>query len=195
MKKQRVIMWFRQDLRLHDNEALFDALKHGEEVIPIYVFDERVFKGLTKYGFPKTGKFRAKFIIESVQDLRENLRKIGSDLLVRIGKPEQVIFEIAQQAKTSWVFCNRERTAEEVAVQDALEKKLWSVGQELRFSRGKMLYYTADLPFPVTHTPDIFTHFRKEVERFTPIREVLPTPKQEDFQAVTISLEVAKQLP
>ena len=189
MKKQRVIVWFRQDLRLHDNEALYDALKHGEEVIPIYVFDERVFKGLTKYGFPKTGKFRAQFIIECVHDLRKNLKAIGSELIVRVGKPEKIIFELAQKAKTSWVFCNRERTAEEIAVQDALEQKLWSIGQEVRFSRGKMLYYTADLPFPVTHTPDIFTHFRKEVERFTPIREVLPTPTQEDFQAVTIPIE------
>ena len=45
MKRKRVIVWFRQDLRLHDNVALTDAIKNGEEVIPVYVFDERVFKG------------------------------------------------------------------------------------------------------------------------------------------------------
>ena len=188
MKKHRVIVWFRQDLRLHDNEALTDALKNGEEVIPVYVFDERVFTGQTRFGFPKTGKYRCQFIIESVHDLRENLRKLGSDLYIRIGKPEEEIFEIARTTKSSWVFCNRERTEEEVEVQDALERKLWSVGQEVRFSRGKMLYYTADLPFPVTHTPDIFTHFRKEVEKFVPIREVLPTPQKDDFQAITVDL-------
>ena len=192
MKKNRVIVWFRQDLRLHDNEALQDALKHGEEVIPIYVFDTRVFAGTTKFGFPKTGKYRAKFIIESVQDLRDNLRALGSELYIRVGKPEQIIFDIAQKAKTDWVFCNRERTEEEVQVQDALEQNLWSVGQEVRFSRGKMLYYTSDLPFPVTHTPDVFTHFRKEVERFIPIRAVLPTPTKEDFKPLTIGLETGK---
>ena len=189
MKKKSVIVWFRQDLRLHDNEALYDALRSGEEVLPIYVFDERVFLGETSYGFPKTGKYRTQFIIESVQDLRKNLRALGSDLIVRIGKPEEIIFDLAQKAKTSWVFCNRERTEEEVAVQDALEKNLWSIGQEVRFSRGKMLYYTSDLPFPVTHTPDIFTQFRKEVERFIPIREVLPSPSKEDFQALTIAVD------
>jgi len=194
MKKNKVIVWFRQDLRLHDNEALQDALKQGEEVIPIYVFDTRVFEGTTLFGFPKTGKYRTKFIIESVQDLRDNLRALGSELYIRIGKPEQIIFDIAQKAKTSWVFCNRERTEEEVQVQDALEQNLWSIGQEVRFSRGKMLYYTADLPFPVTHTPDVFTHFRKEVERFVPIREVLPTPTKDDFKPLTIGLE-AGNLP
>ena len=176
MKGKRVIVWFRQDLRLTDNEALTHAINSGEEVYPIYVFDERKFKGKTSFGFSKVGKFRSNFIIESVQDLRNNLRKLGSDLIVKIGKPEEIIFSLARQLKSSWVFCNRERTKEEVEVQDALERNLWSVGQEIIYSRGKMLYYTQDLPFPITHCPEIFSNFRKEVERFVPVREPLPKP-------------------
>lgn len=189
MKKKRVIVWFRQDLRLHDNEALADALRTSEEVIPVYVFDERVFNGQTKYGFPKTGPHRAKFIIESITDLRNSLKAIGSNLIVRIGKPEEALFELAQEVKSAWIFCNRERTAEEVKVQDKLEKKLWEIGQEVRYSRGKMLYYTADLPFPVTHTPDIFTHFRKEVEKYIQVREPLAAPVKGDFQPWSIRME------
>lgn len=124
----------------------------------------------------KTGKYRAKFVIESVENLRDSLQQLGSNLLVRVGKPEEEIFKLARKYKSSWVFCNRERTQEEVEVQDALEKNLWSVGQEVRYSRGKMLYYTSDLPFPITHTPDVFTQFRKEVERGVRIREPLSTP-------------------
>ena len=187
MKRKRLILWFRQDLRLHDNEALTDALKSAEEIIPIFVFDERVFKGKTRFGFDKTGPFRAKFIIEAVQDLRQSLQALGSELIVRVGKPEEEIYKIAQQSKTSWVFCNRERTAEEVAVQDALEQKLWSIGQEIIYSRGKMLYYTQDLPFPVTHCPDVFSNFRKEVEKIVPVRECLPTPT-ESFNPLTIDV-------
>ena len=184
-----MIVWFRQDLRIHDNEALTEAIKAGEEVIPVFVFDERTFKGKTDwFGFPKTGKFRAQFIIESVQSLRQSLKKLGSNLIVRVGKPEKIIFELAQYAKTSWVFCNRERFRDEVEVQNALERKLWSIGQEVRFSRGKMLYYTSDLPFPITHTPDIFTHFRKEVERFIQVREPLPVPI-EGFHPLSVRIE------
>ena len=188
MPAKRSIVWFRQDLRLHDNEALQEALKHTEEIIPVFIFDERVFKGKTRFGFPKTGKYRSRFIIESVADLRESLRELQSDLIVRVGKPEEIIFDLAQKVKSSWVFCNRERTRDEVMVQDALEKKLWTIGQEMRFSRGKMLYYTADLPFPVTHTPDVFTHFRKEVERFIPVREPLPTPGR-PFKALSVAIK------
>jgi deoxyribodipyrimidine photo-lyase len=176
-KAKRVILWFQLDLRLHDNEALTEALKAAEEVYPVYVFDERIFKGKSRYGFRRMGAQRAKFILEALADLRRQLRGKGIDLLLRIGKPEEEIFKIAQELKTSWVFCNRERLPEEETTQNVLEHKLWGIGQEIRFYRGKMLYYTQDLPFPVVHTPDTFTAFRKEVEKITPIREPLPTPE------------------
>ncbi|MEL6655099.1 MAG: DASH family cryptochrome [Bacteroidota bacterium] len=179
MGLRRAIVWFRQDLRIHDNEALQNAMRMADEIIPVYIFDERVFKGRTRwFDFPKTGKFRAKFIIEAVEDLREQLRKRGNELVVRVGKPEDILFDLAREVRSSWIFCNRERMTEELAVQNALEKRLWTIGQEINYARGKMLYYTADLPFPVTHTPDIFTQFRKEVERFVPVREPLDTPNR-----------------
>jgi deoxyribodipyrimidine photo-lyase len=151
-------------------------MEAADIVLPIYVFDDRVFKAKTRFGFNKTGVFRAKFIIESIIDLRNSLANIGLPLIVRSGKTENVISEIARKNMTSWVFCNRERTSEEVEIQDSVERNLWSIGQEVRYNRGKMLYYTADLPFPVTQTPDIFTHFRKEVEKIVPIRSPLSVP-------------------
>lgn len=174
--KRRAIIWFRQDLRLLDNEAVVTALRMAEEVIPVYVFDERIFLGKTRFGFPKTGRYRARFVLESVEDLSNNLKSIGSGLVVRVGKPECIISALAQEIKASWVLCNRERTHEEVQVQDALEQKLWSIGVELLYNRGKMLYHTQDLPVPVQHTPDIFTQFRKETEPITPVRAPLPSP-------------------
>ncbi len=185
---RRAIVWFRNDLRLHDNEALLDAIQSAGEIIPVYIFDPRVFMGQTKLGFAKTGKFRAKFILESVLDLKSRLQQMGSDLYVRIGNPEEELLKLAGEVKSSWVFCNRERTQEEVDVQDSLENSLWAIGQEIRYSRGKMLFYTADLPFPVTQTPDIFTQFRKEVEKFIPVREPLPMPT-ERFNPLSVAVE------
>ena len=59
MLARRAILWFRQDLRLHDNESLLEALNVAQEVIPIYVFDERIFKGHTKYGLRKNGEIQS----------------------------------------------------------------------------------------------------------------------------------------
>lgn len=176
MKANRVIVWFRQDLRLHDNEALKNALDRGKEIIPVYVFDERQFEGTTSFGFRKTAAFRARFIIESVKDLRNSLRQLGIDLVVRVGKPEEEVTKVSEETQAAWVFCNIERTQEEIEVQDALEQNLWGIGREIYYSRGKMLYYTQDLPFPINQTPDVFTHFRKEVEKFVRVREPFPAP-------------------
>ncbi|HMG16023.1 MAG TPA: DASH family cryptochrome [Saprospiraceae bacterium] len=183
----RAIIWFRQDLRLHDNEAIVEALKYADQVLFVYVFDDKFFKENTSFGFKKTDALRAKFIIESVEDLRKNLKLHGAELVVRVGKAEDIIFNLAHSYKSSWVYCNRERTRDELEIQDELERRLWTIGQEIRYTRGKMLYYTQDLPFPITHTPDSFVSFRKEVERIVPVRLPLEVPLE--LKSVTADIE------
>lgn len=56
----------------------------------MYVFDPRHFI-LTPWGNPKTGNFRAQFLLDSVLDLKANLRGVGSDLIIKFGKPENVL--------------------------------------------------------------------------------------------------------
>lgn len=188
MSVKRAILWFRQDLRIEDNEALHEALRLADEILPIYVFDERIFLGKTSFGFKKTGKYRAKFIINSVKSLRHELEEVGSGLMLKIGQPEDIIFNLAREIKADWVFCNRERTDEELRVQDAMEKKLWAIGCEMRYTRGKMLYYTSDLPFPITHSPDSWTVFKKEVERVIKVREPLSIPDQIPYVDMSLDL-------
>merc|ERR1740138_720430 len=74
----RVIVWFRNDLRIHDNECLSRASAiQGAEVIPLYCFDPITYGTSPRMGIPRTGTFRAQFIRESVADLRGNLRSVG----------------------------------------------------------------------------------------------------------------------
>jgi len=103
---RRSILWFRNDLRLHDNEALVDALAHNDEVVPLYVLDPRIFRGHTDYGFRKASSFRVNFILESLIDLRTNLRERGSDLIIRQGHPEEIVPQIARELRTAYVYCN-----------------------------------------------------------------------------------------
>lgn len=186
-KAQRIIVWFRKDLRLHDNEAQTCALEHSEEIVPVYVFDDEELMGETPYGLQKTGSHRIQFLLESVAHLRQAFQKRGIDLVVRFGKPEEEIFKLAKEIEASYVYANMERTQDEVEVQNSLERNLWSIGLEISFFRGKMLYYTQDLPFPISHSPDTFSAFRKEVERFVPVREPLPTP--DTFAPWTVEIE------
>jgi deoxyribodipyrimidine photo-lyase len=170
------IVWFRHDLRLRDNQALTDAAEQCDVVLPVYVFDERLYKEKTPNGFRQIGVYRAHLILDSVLNLKKSLQEKNIDLIVRIGKAEDIIYDLAEQVKSSWVFCNRERAPEEEIIQDKLENRLWQIGQELRFSRGKMLYHTGDLPFPVRHTPDTYAAFYREVGKIVPVRKPLPIP-------------------
>ncbi len=86
MSEKTILVWFRNDLRVHDNEILFEATRKAEKVLPVYVFDPYYFKTTTS-GSSKTGNIRARFLLESVADLRQNLQKLGGELIVRTGDP------------------------------------------------------------------------------------------------------------
>lgn len=176
MANDRILIWFRNDLRLHDHAPLYQSLKQKAQVIPSYCFDVRQF-GKTSFGFSKTGAFRAQFLLESVADLRRSLQSLNSNLIIRRGLPELVIPELMQQLEISQVFYYKEVTAEEVAVETALQSALQSQGVKLRSFWGHTLYHPDDLPFDICELPELFTSFRKAIESSSSVQLVYPKPK------------------
>jgi deoxyribodipyrimidine photo-lyase len=175
--KQIIIVWFRNDLRLHDNEALYRAVQDAEEIIPIYCIDPRQFS-TTSFGFAKTGNHRAKFLLESLKDLRHLLRDVGADLIVRWGKPEEIIFALAKYHQVKAVYCHQEVTDEESSVEDALDKHLATIHVPMEFFWGNTLYHYDDLTAnqAIDQLPDVFTQFRSIAEQHLSVRPVLPVP-------------------
>ena len=95
------IVWYRNDLRLHDHEAMMRANGGCTSVLPVYCFDPREYQQRARGRYQKTGPYRARFRIDAVTDLRGRLREMGSDLMVVIGKPEEVIPRLANKVGTS----------------------------------------------------------------------------------------------
>ncbi|MDX5340321.1 MAG: DASH family cryptochrome [Cyclobacteriaceae bacterium] len=180
MKFSRIAVWFRNDLRLHDQEALSKAIEQGGEIIPVVCLDPRMF-AKTALGFPKTGAIRAKFYLEAVEDLRNSLQKIGADLVILEGKPEEVLKDFAVSQDIKAVFYSKEVTFEERNVDKSLESGLFSLGIACESFWQSTLYHLDDLPFPVKQTPEVFTQFRKELEKTSPIRKEFPAPKKLNF--------------
>ncbi|MFO0478769.1 MAG: DASH family cryptochrome [Bacteroidota bacterium] len=172
---KRSIVWFKTDLRLHDNETIVRAIEHSDEIIPVYCFDETHFKK-TEFGFHKTGNFRAKFLLESLIDLDKNLRKLGSGLIVVRGKPEYELFKLVQKYKVEKVFSKKEVAFEEKETQALVEKELWKIHCDLETYSTSTLYHAQDLPFALKDIPDVFTKFRKRIEKESSIRAVFNTP-------------------
>jgi len=164
---RRVIVWFRNDQRIRDNtvlQAAVEAVQSGvaHEVLPCYCFDPRHFE-LTPYGSPKTHIYRAQFLIQSVIDLKRQLKSIGSDLFVTVGRPEQVIPGLARDGGV--VFASEEPAYEEAQVSRRLSDALGA--GRLRTFWQHTLYHLDDIPFTkptLDDLPDGFTPFRKVVE-------------------------------
>jgi deoxyribodipyrimidine photo-lyase len=94
------IFWFRRDLRLNDNKAFFKALKSSEKVLPLFIFDEDIL-----YPLPRNDH-RVEFIHKSLSNMDQALRKQGSGILVRKGKPFDIFKELLGKYEIDAVYSN-----------------------------------------------------------------------------------------
>lgn len=109
------------------------------------------------------------FAAESVYDLRSRLRERGSDLCIRFGLVEDVVANLIkafqdQGDEVEALWMEKEFTADEIAIQEGLEKRVKALNTPVHYVFGKTLIHPEDLPFDIKDTPDVFTPFRKKVE-------------------------------
>lgn len=167
------VLWFRNDLRLGDNAALALA-NTAARMVPVYVFDERAY-GMdyaSPHGFQRTGPFRAKFIVESVTVLRRALRWKMSDLIMRLGFPEEAIGEVVETLVKAGmgpvrVVVQKECMRDEVEAEKRVEEAVLEAGGVgVDYVWGMTMLHPEDLNFnPIGPAlPATFTDFRKKVE-------------------------------
>ncbi|XP_050127503.1 cryptochrome DASH, chloroplastic/mitochondrial [Malus sylvestris] len=201
------VVWFRNDLRLLDNEALYKAWVSSQEVLAVYCVDPRIFGSTHYFGFPKTGALRAQFLIECLADLKKNLMKRGLNLLIQHGKPEEILPDLAKAFGAHTVYAQKETCSEELNVERLVSKGLQRVAlpsssvesskpgsvnnPKLQLIWGTTMYHIDDLPFDTSSLPDVYTQFRKSVEAKCTVRGCIkipaslgPPPSVEDWGCV-----------
>ncbi len=165
------LLLFRNDLRIHDNEALYEASK-SDRLIPVYIFDPRKYSE-SKYGFPRVGPHRIRFLLETIENLRKNLQDRNSDLITRMGKPEEILPELVREFEVNEVFMHAESTSEETNDEEAIESALKPHNVDITKRWGSTLYHRDDVPFEQHQIPDVFTQFRKKLEKQSEVRKVI----------------------
>jgi deoxyribodipyrimidine photo-lyase len=177
-KKQNItnVVWFRNDLRVQDNDALYNACKTDTKVIALYFIDPRQFDPTT-YGFKKTEKYRAKFLLETLINLKENLLKLNIDLLVYHNKPEHVIPEFCETYAVKNIYFQKEWTQEENNIEETIKQKL-STEVNLISVYNQFLYHPEDINIDILNIPQVFTAFRKKLEKYVSIRESVTIEKR-----------------
>jgi deoxyribodipyrimidine photo-lyase len=201
-----ILHWFRHgDLRVHDNPALVHSASllttavgsssQPDVIIPIFCFDTKIFGNQAYTSTAKTikcGPRRAKFIIESVLELRNQLQtKCKSQLLVACGDPSQVLNHVADYIHNHYktdkvrIVCQEEVASEEKQavkdVQAVFKNRFPLSSDKLLFEIwGSTMYDRYDLPYDteeLKQLPDGFTPFRTTVEQKAKIKKPLPVPK------------------
>ena len=173
------LVWFRTDLRVRDNAALTAACERaiaaGGHVLPVYVIDPR-FYGTTRFGFAKTGAFRRRFLEQCVQDLRKNLLQRGAHLRVVAGQPEDVLPQLAADHNIAAAHFQAAVATEERNIEQAVIRRLEDRRVLCSVTEPATLYSAEDLPFAMDELPEVFTQFRRQVEKRCDIRPPLPPP-------------------
>jgi deoxyribodipyrimidine photo-lyase len=120
---QITIFWFRRDLRLEDNAGLYHALKKGRPVLPLFIFDTTILDKL-----PQKADARVEFIHRELGRIREELRALGSTIIVRHGPPMEVWKKILEEFPVHSVYTNRDYEPAAKERDRAVEELLSSQG-------------------------------------------------------------------
>ena len=151
-----------------------EALR-SDETVPVVVLDDR-FWAEDRWGHVKTGPFRTRFLLESIADLKEAMEERGGALLIRRGKPEDILPALMKVHACTRLTAQAEHTPEETDTEAAVERAVGAEGGLCLWLEGHTLFHPDDLPMDLEALPDIFTQFRKKVEKLSEVRGCIPAP-------------------
>ncbi len=103
MKAPVVLFWFRRDLRLEDNRGLFEALKNGLPVQPIFIFDTHILNDLED-----RQDRRVEFIHEALLQMQQRITSLGASLDIRVGEPLSVFNQLTTDYDVKGVYANHD---------------------------------------------------------------------------------------
>jgi deoxyribodipyrimidine photo-lyase len=96
------VFWFRRDLRLDDNTGFFHALNSGEEVLPIFIFDDSILSQLSK------DDARVTFIHQQLEKIQNQLQNIGKSLALFHGNPFEIYQKLINENQIKAVYTNHD---------------------------------------------------------------------------------------
>lgn len=168
-QKQKInIVLFTNNLRVRDNESLYKAMQDDLPFLAVYIFDPQFFRQ-TALGARKIGPHRAKFLVESVQDLQQSLTDKHIPFVVKVDDPARVFGELKTTFDITKIFCQYEWTAEEMEC----ERRITACVPNAHWVKSySQFLIDPQLVFSTFHKiPNSFTTFRTKIEKHLVIRQ------------------------
>ncbi len=151
------VFWFRRDLRLEDNTALYHALQSDKKVVPIFIFDREILSHLNS----QSDK-RVDYIHQALTEINDELKNHESTLVTYYGKPLEIFHQLIKDFKIHTVFCNRDY--EPQAIERDGEVKSFLHKNNIQFSdyKDQVIFEKEDI-LKSDYTPyTVFTPYSKK---------------------------------
>lgn len=173
MQKQKInsLVWFRNNMRVEDNSSLTKAMNESDNVIGFINIDPKIFIS-TKYGFKKTEKYRAKFLLETISDLKSQLEILNISLIITHRDFGQSIKEIIDQYGITNIYTQTEWTRDELIEESFIPDEI-----NLIKDFDQFLFSPNDVRSLYDNIPRGFSNFRKKCEKYLSVNDTLSIPK------------------
>ena len=167
VEENNSLIWYRNDLRVDNHSGLFNAIRNSDKILGFYCFNPKMFE-LNELNFHKTNNYRVRFLIESVENLKTELKKNNISLIIKIGDPVEELTNIISKKNINNIYFQNEWTEEEVFEEKSLKNKC--VGVKFHSFYGQFLYDPEDLE--IQNISNVFTNFRKHCEKKIEVRNL-----------------------
>lgn len=173
MQKQKInsLVWFRNNMRVEDNSSLTKAMKQSDNVIGFINIDPKIFLS-TKYGFKKTEKYRAKFLLETISDLKNQLETLNISLIITYRDFGRSINEIIDQYGITNIYTQTEWTRDELREESFIPDEI-----NLIKDFDQFLFSPNDVKSLYDNIPRGFSNFRKKCEKYLSVNDTLSIPE------------------
>ena len=182
------IFWFRRDLRLEDNIALYESISLKKNVLPIFIFDDNILNEL-----PNDDP-RVNFIYQTLFDINLVLQKHDTSLLILKGKLEDVWSKLIQKYTIESVFINKDYEPYAIKRDQKLGEVLKSNGIELHSFKDQVVFEESEVVKANGEPYTVFTPFkRKWLSLYNPLT-LKPKITFENFHQVNYPFPKKEEL-
>ncbi|HEY5799946.1 MAG TPA: deoxyribodipyrimidine photo-lyase [Burkholderiaceae bacterium] len=150
----KTLVWFRRDLRVHDNAALHNALTTSKQMYCVFIYDTAILQSL-----PRRDR-RVEFIHASVGELAQGLQQLGGALIVRHADAATALVKLAAELGVDAVFCNRDYEPAAIARDTAVAQALAGAKRELRDFKDHVIYENREVVAQSGQPFSVFTPYK-----------------------------------
>jgi deoxyribodipyrimidine photo-lyase len=154
MKKEVSIFWFRRDLRVEDNTALWNALTTSQSVLPIFIFDKTILVKLSN----KNDK-RVSFIYEQLQCLQQWMVERGTSLQVFYATPIEAWEQLVSFYSIKAVYVNHDYEPYAIGRDAAVQKYVGAKGISWNSFKDQVIFEKSEIMKPDGTPYTVFTPY------------------------------------